>query len=210
MFVGDEQQPRISETLTNQGIHTHGDGMIHIHPHVPAGEGGGASLENFFGDQGGKLSNSEWRIPGRRENYKNGDDLDGDGKPEELRILRASLARGLPADFNQAIVDCNAKPESEFERVSPRYVAKDGDCIRVIFAEPEVQPVVQPDRTIIPDDQADRQIEMAVTGHAAETVFTPSSINVSAGETVKVSSTNNSEAFQAGGQHDSAVPRPAL
>jgi plastocyanin len=192
MFVGDEQQPRISETLTQQGIHTHGDGMIHIHPHISAGEGSGARLANFFGDQGGRLTSSEWRIPGRRETYRNGDDLDGDGKPEELRILKASLGRGLPGDFNQAIVDCNAKPESEFERVTPRYVAKDGDCIRIIFAEPEVQPVVQPDRTIIPDDQADREIAMGVTGSGETTVFSPASIEVEAGETVRVKLTNNS------------------
>jgi plastocyanin len=192
MFVGDEQQPRIGETPVNQGIHTHGDGMIHIHPNVPAGEGGGASLENFFGDQGGTLTGSEWQIPGRREVYRNGDDIDGDGKPEELRILKASLGRALPGNFSQGIIDCNAKPESEFERVNERYIAKDGDCIRVIFAEPEVEPVVEADRTIIPDDQADREIEMTVSGSGEATVFTPSSIELGAGETVRVKLTNNS------------------
>jgi plastocyanin len=193
IFVGDEQQPRIAETITQQGIHTHGDGVIHIHPHVTAGEGNGANLGNFFGDQGGKLTNNEMNIPGREETYKSGDDIDGNGTPEELRILRASLGRSLPVDFSQAINDCNAKPESEFERVNSRYVAKDGDCIRIVFAEPEVQPEVQPDRTIIPADQADREISMTVTGTGASTVYTPANIDVSAGETVKVTLTNNSQ-----------------
>ena len=134
-----------------------------------------------------------WRIPGRKETYKNGDDVNGDGKAEELRILRAdSGIHPLGGDFNRAVVACNAKKESEFERVSPRYVPKDGDCIRIVFAPPEVEPVVEQDRTIIPADQADREIAMEVTGSGAETVFTPASINLEAGETVRVKLTNNS------------------
>ena len=193
MFVNEEQQPRIAETITPQGIHTHGDGMIHIHPHVTAGEGNGAKIANFFGDQGGKLTNSEMRIPGRTETYKNGDDVNGDGKAEELRILRAdSGIHPLAGDFNRAIVACNEKKESEFERVNSRYVPKDGDCIRIVFAPPEVEPVVEADRTIIPADQADREIAMEVTGSGATTVFSPASIDLAAGETVRVKLTNKS------------------
>ena len=193
IFVNEEQQPRIAETITQQGIHTHGDGMIHIHPHITAGEGNGAKIANFFGDQGGKLTNSEMRIPGRKETYKNGDDVDGDGRTEELRILRAdSGIHPLGGDFNRAIVACNAKKESDFQRVSARYVPKDGDCIRIVFAPPEVQPEVQPDRTIIPADQAAREIAMEVAGTGASTVFSPASIDLEAGETVRVKLTNNS------------------
>jgi plastocyanin len=167
--------------------------MIHIHPHVTAGEGNGAKIANFFGDQGGKLTNSEMRIPGRNETYKNGDDINGDGKPEELRILRAdSGIHPLGGDFNRAIVACNAKKESEMERVNSRYVPKDGDCIRIVFAPPEVEPVVQPDRTIIPADQADREIAMEVTGSGASAVFSPASVDLEAGETVRVKLTNKS------------------
>jgi plastocyanin len=191
IFIGDEQEPRMQEFITAQGIHTHGDGVIHIHPHNQAGEGNGANLGNFFGDQGGKLTNSELQIPGRPDRkFKNGDEVDG--KPGELRILKATLGRSLPADFSQAINDCNAKPESEFESVNPRYVPKDGDCIRIVFGPPENPPVVQQDRTIIPDDQADREIAMDVTGSGETTVFSPASIDVKAGETVRVTLTNNS------------------
>jgi plastocyanin len=192
IFVGDEQQPRIAETITPQGIHTHGDGVIHIHPHVTAGEGNGANLGNFFGDQGGKLTNNEMQIPGRQETYNSGEDIDENGIPEELRILRASLGRALPAEFNEATVDCNAKPESDFEPVDSRYVARDGDCIRIIFAEPGSQSDVRADRTILAADQAEREIAMTVTGSGGTTVFTPSSLDVSAGEIVEVTLTNNS------------------
>jgi plastocyanin len=191
IFIGDELQPRIGETPTGEGIHTHGDGVMHIHPHTSVAEGGGAALEHFFGDQGGKLSNSEIQIPGREEVYKDGDEIDG--QRAELRILRAdSGIHPLGANFNQAIVTCDSKPESEFERVNSRYVAQDGDCIRIIFGPPEVEPVIEPDRTIIDSLQADREIQMTVTGSGTTTVFSPSSIEVKAGETVKVVLTNNS------------------
>ena len=71
-FIGDELQPRVQEVVTQQGVRTHGDGVIHIHPHQPVAEGGGAALEHFFGDQGGKLSNSERRIPGPRDVQERG------------------------------------------------------------------------------------------------------------------------------------------
>ena len=201
IFVGDELQPRIQEVITQQGVHTHGDGVIHLHPHSSVAEGGGATLEHFFGDQGGKLSNSEMQIPGRKETYKNGDEVNG--KRAELRILRAdSGIHPLGANFNQAIVACDSKPESEFKRVNSHYVPKDGDCIRIVFGPPEDVPVVQPDRTIIDPSTADREVQMVVTGSGPTTVFSPASIDLKAGETVKVVL---DEQQQRGG-----VPRPSL
>ncbi|HEV8573599.1 MAG TPA: cupredoxin domain-containing protein [Dehalococcoidia bacterium] len=199
IFIGDELQPRIQEVVTSEGVHTHGDSVVHLHPHVQVAEGSGAGLEHFFGDMGGKLSNSEMRIPGRDKVYKNGDTLEGDDRPSELRILKADSGfHPLGGDFNRAIVACNARAESEFERVSPRYVPKDGDCIRIIFGPPDVPVVVQQDRTIIDPSTADRDIQMEVTGNAAETVFTPASLDVQAGETVKVVLKNNSQVIQEG------------
>jgi plastocyanin len=197
IFIGDELQPRIQEVVTQEGVHTHGDSVIHIHPHIPVAEGSGARLEHFFGDMGGKLSNDEMRIPGREETYRNGDEIDG--QRAELRILRSTLGRELPGDFSQAILDCNAKPESDFERVSPRYVPKDGDCIRIIFGPPTVEPVVEPDRTIIDPSQADREVRMDVTGTAETTVFAPAQIDAQAGETVKVVLTNRADPLPTGG-----------
>jgi plastocyanin len=199
IYIGDELQPRIQEVVTSEGIHTHGDGVIHIHPHSSVAEGGGAALEHFFGDQGGKLTNSELQIPGRKETYKNGDEVNG--QRAELRILRAdSGIHPLGGNFSQAIVACDSKPAAEFVRESPRYVPQDGDCIRIVFGPPEVVPVVQPDRTIIDPSQAERVIEMSVTGSGAETVFTPATIDLKAGETVKIVLTNNSQVTQQGDQ----------
>jgi len=191
IFIGDELQTRIQEVVTQQGVHTHGDGVMHIHPHIPVAEGSGAALEHFFGDQGGKLSNSEMRIPGRQETYKNGDEING--QRAELRILKGdSGIHPLGGDFNRAILACNAQPESAFQRVNVRYVPKDGDCIRIIFGPPAVEPVIEPDRTIIDPSQADREIRMDVTGSGETTAFSPASIDLKAGETVKVVLKNSS------------------
>jgi hypothetical protein len=191
ILVGDELQPRIQEVITPQGVHTHGDGLIHMHPHSSVAEVGSARLEHFFGDQGGKLSDDEMQIPGREATYTNGDKVNG--RRAELRILRAdSGIHPLGTNFSQAIVACDSKPESEFERVNSRYVPKDGDCIRIVFGPPEDVRSVQPDRTIMDPSQADRQIEMTVTGSGTTTVFSPTSIDLKARETVKVVLTNNS------------------
>jgi len=136
IFIGDQLQPNIQQVITPQGVHTHGDGVIHIHPHIPVAEGSGARLANFFGDQGGKLTNSEMRIPGRTETYKNGDLVDG--KRAELRILRAdSGIHPLGGDFAAAIGVCSDKPDSDFDHVGPDYVPQDGDCIRIVFGQAE-------------------------------------------------------------------------
>jgi hypothetical protein len=134
--IGGTLQPPIPETITPQGIHTHGDGVIHVHPHITAAEGSGARLTQFFGDMGGSLTEKAMRIPGTSETYREGD-LVG-GRPAELRILRAdSGIHPLGAGFAEAIDVCQALPESAFEEVTPLYVVRDGDCVRIIFGEIE-------------------------------------------------------------------------
>ena len=51
-----EAQPPIPEFESDVGIHTHGDGVIHIHPFSQLGVGANATLGRFFEDardQGG-------------------------------------------------------------------------------------------------------------------------------------------------------------
>jgi hypothetical protein len=99
-------------------------------------EGEGARLQNFFGDQGGRLTETELRIPGERETHRAGDLVDG--QLAELRILRAdSGIHPLGAGFAHAIDMCHSFPDSTFEQVDPRYVPRDGDCIRIISGESE-------------------------------------------------------------------------
>ncbi|TMB68763.1 MAG: hypothetical protein E6J43_05730 [Chloroflexi bacterium] len=191
IYIGNTRQPNIPTFTGPEETHTHGDGMIHMHPFITAGEGQGASVRKFFEYGGGSLTDDELKVPGQKDTHKNGDQIDG--KAAELRILRAdSGIHPLGSDFARAIQACDAKDESAFERVNSRYIAQDGDCIRIVFAAPEVKPVVQSDRTIIAPDQATREILMDATGTAATTAFTPAAIDVKAGETVKVTLSNKS------------------
>jgi uncharacterized cupredoxin-like copper-binding protein len=190
IYIGNVRQPNIATFTGPEDTHTHGDGIIHTHPFIGAGEGQGSSLGKFFEYGGGKLTDNELKIPGQKDTHNNGDQVDG--KSAELSILRADSGIHPLVDFSPAIQGCDAKDESAFERVSPRYVPKDGDCIRILFAAPEGKPVVQPDRTIISPNQATREITMDVQGTGPNTTFGPASIDVKAGETVKVTLTNKS------------------
>jgi len=61
------------------GVHTHGDGIIHIHPETPAEEGRGARLIKFFEyagralGRGGVFTPDTFQMPGSDQIYRNGD-----------------------------------------------------------------------------------------------------------------------------------------
>ncbi len=193
IFIGDQRQPNIPTFTGPEEIHTHGDGIIHEHPFIPAGEGSGAAIGRFFQYGGGKLTDSELKIPGHKESYKNGDSVPRTDKTGVVRILRAdSGIHPLGSGFSQAIQNCDAKPESEFQPVNSRYIPKDGDCIRIIFGPPEVPVVVQSDRTIIAPEDATRTIDLDVTGSGANTAFSPASLELKTGEIVKIVLRNKS------------------
>jgi len=190
IFIGNTRQPNIPSFTGPEETHTHGEGVIHMHPFIPAGEGLGASLRKFFEYGGGKLTDDELKIPGQKETHKDGEQIDG--KAAELRILRAdSGIHPLGAGFARAIQSCDAKDESTFERVDSRYIPKDGDCIRIVFAAPDAKPEIKPDRTVIPPEEATGTIEMDVTGDATPS-FSPASISVEAGETIAIVLSNRS------------------
>lgn len=141
IFILDTRRPAIPEVITPEGVHTHGDGIIHIHPHLPEAEGSGVSLENFFAYIGGRLTATELRVPGDFNTYRDGtvfgesrDGVISDGDVARLRILRADSGfHPLGTGFADAIEICNLKPEFDFEEVGPDYVPRDGDCIRILF-----------------------------------------------------------------------------
>lgn len=112
-ICGDKQRP-IPAFEDSQGIHTHGDGIIHMHPFNPQGEGPGASLRSFFAYGRGKLTDSELKVRGQKS-YKAEEDA-CNGQPTGVRVLRGDsgvhpLGGGTPdSSFNDAINKCNALP----------------------------------------------------------------------------------------------------
>lgn len=67
------------------GIHTHGDGLIHIHPENVSEQGPNATLGRFLDKVGARLSSNILRLPGGTT-YANGDKCP-DGKPGTLHLL---------------------------------------------------------------------------------------------------------------------------
>jgi hypothetical protein len=79
-------QPDLPEAV-NSGIHTHGDGLIHVEATNSAETGKNATLGKFLGDYGNglRVTDSEIRLPGGKT-YKNGDKC-GD-KPGRVAVYR--------------------------------------------------------------------------------------------------------------------------
>lgn len=71
IWVCGEQQPNVP--LWQGGVHTHDDGIIHIHPFEPFEEGHGARLVKWFEYGGGLLSEDQLRIPGTSVTLTDGD-----------------------------------------------------------------------------------------------------------------------------------------
>jgi hypothetical protein len=84
VYICGQRQPDFA--IWQGGIHTHDDGIIHIHPFLPSEEGEGARLVKWFEYGGGKLTQSEMRMPGSREEYKNGDECP-DGSEAVLQVF---------------------------------------------------------------------------------------------------------------------------
>lgn len=88
-YICDSFEPPLPEFTAPQqrGTHTHGDGLIHIHPFSTSRTGENATLVNWMADageafgSGGELDADELAIPGR-ETYTEGEDscegVDGD------------------------------------------------------------------------------------------------------------------------------------
>jgi hypothetical protein len=70
------------------GIHTHGDGIAHIHPFSSATSGRNATLGAFFDHEKVKITNTELKLPDKKGDWKNGDTC-GDpktGKKGKLQV----------------------------------------------------------------------------------------------------------------------------
>lgn len=83
-YVCDGFLPDLATFESAIGIHTHGDGVIHIHPYTEAGEGPNATLGAFLDEAGGSLEDGELEIEG--ETFADGDDCpDGPGRVQVAR-----------------------------------------------------------------------------------------------------------------------------
>ena len=161
VWICGERQPNFP--AWQGGVHTHADGVIHIHPFTPSEEGTGARLVKWFEYGGGKLTQSEMRMPGRRESIKNGDKCD-DGSEGVLQV-----------SVNDVSLDNWS-----------RFLPQDGDRVRIEFGPEGMTPTEQEDRAVIDESEATRTVEVAITGAEADASFEPASIDLRPGETVRL------------------------
>lgn len=164
-YVCGEKQPN-APTWEGAGVHTHGDGVIHIHPFTKAEEGLGASLVKWFEYGGGKLDDDEIRLPGFSKVWKNGE----------------ACPEGTPDGGEEGVVQIFVNGEKLDDW--GEYVPADGDRIQMVFG-PEQDVETLDDRTVIPD-QVTSSLGIEISGDETQTRFTPATINVQAGEIVEI------------------------
>ena len=165
IVICGQDQPNVPEFPG--GVHTHGDGVIHLHPQSPAEEGSGARLVKWFEYGGGKLTQTEMRVPGSREEYKNGDECP-DGTPGVLQV------------------SVNGQKMDGWSR----YIPQDGDQIRIEFG-PEQAPAQEGIQ--IPVEEATREITIEAGDRGQpeqDSFFSPDTFSIGVGETVKVNVNN--------------------
>jgi len=65
-YVCGKFLPPITDQTDPLGIHTHGDGVVHVHPTAAASSGENATFARFMEAVKGKVSSSEIKVPGQK------------------------------------------------------------------------------------------------------------------------------------------------
>src|SRR5688572_1219560 len=84
IYACDQFLPPITDERDPKGIHSHGDGIIHIHPFVRSAAGRNATLEVFADAVGMELEDDRLEVPGG-ETYETGED-ECDGKDAVVQV----------------------------------------------------------------------------------------------------------------------------
>ncbi len=85
IYVCDTYRTKIVNEADPNGIHTHGDGLLHIHPFNSQASGSDATMGEFFGAFGGEITDSSIRLD-TGEVISEGADCNG--QPTVLMIAR--------------------------------------------------------------------------------------------------------------------------
>ncbi len=98
-ICGKEQAPLADGPTDTLGIHTHADGLVHIHPFASRSAGRNATLQRFFDQTGITVTNSGLKLQDGKV-YKAGETTCG-GKPAEL----------VMAHWKSALTAATKKPD---------------------------------------------------------------------------------------------------
>jgi hypothetical protein len=114
IYICDEFVPDLPEFTApqNGGNHTHGDGLIHVHPFSPARSGENATLVNWFTDAGavlggGELAEGRLGVPGSQTYTAGEDTCDGvDGDPiVQVAVWDTAFAAAEGADPDRVLTE---------------------------------------------------------------------------------------------------------
>jgi len=112
VWICEERQPNFP--TWESGVHTHSDGIIHIHPFQEFEEGRGSRLVKFFEYGGGELTQTEMQLPGTGLRVRNGDECpNGTAGTLQVSVNDAPLEdwmEYIPADGDRIVITFDTKP----------------------------------------------------------------------------------------------------
>ena len=112
VWICGERQPNFPGW--ESGVHTHADGIIHIHPFQAFEEGRGSRLVKFFEYGGGLLTQTEMKMPGSTRTIRNGDRCpDGTAGVLRVQVNEEPLddwAEYIPADGDRIVISFGVEP----------------------------------------------------------------------------------------------------
>ena len=127
IYVCGEFQPNPNDVKQDlSGIHSHGDGLMHIHPFGTRYTGDGANVAAFADQVGMEVADDALRLPGGEE-HRNGDDCGGQPGVVQLKVWQSN------ADQNGYLVQGDL----------PDYAPSDGSLLTIAFV-PEGAEIPKP------------------------------------------------------------------
>jgi hypothetical protein len=134
VYICDQFLPAIPEFESPDGIHTHGDGVIHIHPFTESASGDNADLGVFLDAAGIELDNDSLTVAG--ETYTEGEDTCGEGdQAQDGQLIVAQWKDVQTTDNNPARI------ETDFSDI---HFADNGEGYVIAFV-PEDEDIPKPE-----------------------------------------------------------------
>ena len=148
-YVCGQFQPNISEAADPLGIHTHADGIVHVHPFASRSAGKNAKLGVFFDTVNAKVSSTELRLPGQ-DTKKNGQECDGKSANVQVKTWptrspdeKGTVFKGDPGDIRL----------TDNQLITVAFVP-DGTDIPKPPSEPQLDKLSDVGTTPVPDELA--------------------------------------------------------
>ncbi len=162
VICGETQAPITDETDPS-GIHTHGDGVIHIHPFSESVAGTNARLGAFMEASGLDVSDDSISVPGGKEVVEGEDQCDGaDAQVRVARWLDAdAVATTEPQIFTESFDNVRFLGDREAITIffgpsdadipPPDTIAELDQLTDITETDPSGAPITEPAVEVVPD-----------------------------------------------------------